>query len=105
MPTIDRINKLLLACDMQGVRVHELHLKLGGPKGEYELYKSYTPCHDVIDRIDRATGIITRFTIKGDLAHVGNRLARLERHVKARECPPYFFLGALAENAGALHTG
>lgn len=114
MNTHQRINKLLLACDLPGVKVLDLWLKTSIVEVEYgygalKTYTSTTPVHDILDRIDRAAGIITRFTYSGDLAQVGNRLARLERHVKSRECPPFFWLGAdtgaPSGSPGALRTG
>jgi len=101
MNTISRLNLLFLSLHMPPVFPKALQLTYNRTlteHGEYGSYKSVTPVHDLIDRIDRQVGIITRYKLGGSLAPVGERLRRLERHIQAREQPPYFWLGAQAEN-------
>jgi hypothetical protein len=91
MFTTDRINRLLL--------------KTGGvtiPAGS--LFRYGTPAHDALDVIDKKVGIITRNRPRmgraiygGDLAQVGERLRRLERHILKEPAQPFFWLGAGAE--------
>ncbi len=94
MTTLERINALMLAKYLPPVRHGDLipHYSPGTRKF------SSTPCHDVLDRLDRHCGIITRYRPDKSLAHVGERLARLERHITVEDMPPYFHLGASAEN-------
>lgn len=61
-------------------------------------YVSDTPVHDFLDTLDRRCGILTRFRPPSrELTPVGERVRRLERHLDRQITPPYFHLGAMAE--------
>ena len=100
MNTLERINTILLHLHLPAVHAADLQLKPSRLDADNNVIgsRSDTPVHDLLDIIDRHVGIITRRRCDGAKTTVGNRLARLERHVQARVHPPYFYLGAEANN-------
>jgi hypothetical protein len=98
--TLARINTLLMALHMPPVRNLQLqpnHMSADSNPTPMQ-FRSMTPAHDVLDTIDRHVGIITRNRYNTtDRAPVGERVRRLERHIKAQAAPPYFWLGIAAE--------
>lgn len=92
---VDEINELLLDLNMPLIRNLKITGELNVDNGHKHI--TVTPAHDLLDKIDKHFGIITRFKLGGSLAPVGERVRRLKRRKALSECPMYFLLGADAE--------
>lgn len=98
---IDRINTLLLNLNMPPVRDLQLkRTRMSGNSAVFDVYRSMTPAHDLLDIIDSHVGVMTRKQFHNNQpAPVGERVRRLERHMDAKRAPPFFWLGANAVEA------
>lgn len=99
---IDRINALCDKLCVPHFSIKDLQLKSVLDADNHSFYQSTTPVHDCLDMLDKHAGIITNWRLGGELAQVGERLRRLERHLEERDTRPFFWLGADAEESMAL---
>ncbi len=119
MFTINRVNAihaklgwpLLNSMVQSGVLTTEPPRAMFDGRGKF-IGVDNAPGHAILDRIDRSVGIDTRKQmikfphvkpphIAWRPALLGERLARLERHIFKQPAPQYFHLGAQAEEAAA----